>query len=267
MGLHDDQDPELWDPSGDTIIYYGYQRPEPSFRLSSSIIEDTKSEVLLHMLQGGYHANPLILPQGKGSPSPSPKHRLKIPGFGRRSDTSGERPAKSKLNGEAPIHYELYFPAPEEAPRMEVLRHHITTRNLFAFLLNKALVGLTFYQALVDLHERIKSLMSKGLHCAQAINDYLIRNAFHNVENDPTAAAGLLAWSEDPEVVWSEGWQQGIFVCSSLYNKVHHLQAFRDVSPKSREVVKEVASRIVAKQVLDSGVELDRLSLGSKRSK
>ena len=150
---------------------------------------------------------------------------------------------------------------------MEVLRHHITTRNLFAFLLNKPLVGLTFYQALIDLHERIKSYMPAGVPCAQAINDYLIRNAFHNVENDPVAAAGLLAWSEDAEVVWSEGWQQGIVVCSGLYNIVSNVQAFKDVSPKSKEVVKEVATRLVAQQVIDSRVELDQMGFNSKRSK
>lgn len=93
------------------------------------------------------------------------------------------------------------FLAPEEASRTEVLRYNITTRNLFAFLLNKPLVGLTFYRALVDLHERMKSLMPSGLHWSQAINNYLTRNAFHNVENDSVAAASLLEWSEDPEVV------------------------------------------------------------------
>ena len=219
------------------------------------------------MLREGRRAKPKTLPQNNTSPTSPAKHRFKVPGLGHRSKSSGTVPTKSSINSDAPILYELYFPAPEEASRTEVLRHHITTRNLFAFLLNKPLVGLTFYQALIDLHERIKSLMAPGLPCSQAINDYLVRNAFHNVESDPVAAAGLLAWSEDAEVVWSEGWQQGIFVCSSLYNKVSKLQAFRDVSPKSRAVVKEVAARIVARQVLDSGVELDRISLGSKRSR
>ena len=62
------KDPELWDPNGDTLIYLcskeQNQRPDPSFRLSSQIIEATDSRYLITLLREGYtdedasHASP-----------------------------------------------------------------------------------------------------------------------------------------------------------------------------------------------------------------
>lgn len=51
------KDPELWDPNGDVLIYLGskeqHQRPDPSFRLSSHLIEATDSRFLTTLLREG----------------------------------------------------------------------------------------------------------------------------------------------------------------------------------------------------------------------
>ena len=89
--------------------------------------------------------------------------------------------------------------------RTDVLRYHVTTRNFFAFLLRKPLVGLTFYQALVDLHQRLDGYLP-DVDSAVALQSYLVMTGLVNVSNEPRAAAGLLAWSED--VVWNNGWRE-----------------------------------------------------------
>ena len=180
-------------------------------------------------------------------------------GFGRRITPSSLE--INKPENEAQIRYEIHFSAPDGASRIEILRHHITTRNLFALLLNKPLVGLTFYQALVDLHERLLMLMPREINCSKMMKEYLVRNNLHNVCNDPTSAAGLLAYSEDDEVQWPEGWREGFVHCSGMYSKLRELPEIRDISQVSRGLLErshlEIQARIQAVQDRLSSFKFD----------
>lgn len=50
---------------------------------------------------------------------------------------------------------QIFIPAPEAASREDSFKWHITTRNFFAFLLGKPLVGEHMGQAFIDLQERL----------------------------------------------------------------------------------------------------------------
>ena len=138
---------------------------------------------------------------------------------------------------EAPVRYQIHFPAPDGASRQELLRYHLTTRNFFAVLLSRPLVGLTFYQALIDLHQRLQLYLPGDPNCALIIIRCLMENNLHNVCNDPAAAAGLLAWSEDEEICWQEGWREGFVHCSGMYTQLRSMAEFRDVSFTSRTLL------------------------------
>ena len=116
------------------------------------------------------------------------------------------QPEGSKKNQTPGVQYKIYMDARSGGSKIDVLRYHITTRNLFALLLRKPLVGFTFYQALVDLHERLEEYLPSGLDSAVALQSYLVMIGLVNVSNEPRAAAGLLAWSED--VRWNNGWRE-----------------------------------------------------------
>lgn len=111
----------------------------------------------------------------------------------------------SKKSQAPGVRYMLYIDA-HSGSKVDVLRYHVTTRNFFAFLTRKPLVGFTFYQAIVDLHERLKEYLSPGVDSAVALQSYLVLIGLVNVSNEPRAAAGLLAWSED--VRWNNGWRE-----------------------------------------------------------
>lgn len=87
-----------------------------------------------------------------------------------------------------------------------MLRYHITTRNFFAFLLGKPIVGFSFYQALDDLLERLEKYLAPVIDCKASLKAFLVATGLVNVANQPCAAVGLLAWSED--VKWIEGWRE-----------------------------------------------------------
>lgn len=215
------------------MVYYGYQRPQASFRVKSSTLEETRSETLASMLQESYKRTPKSAPSVISASSP--ERGVKRLGLGRRAPSSAS--VISNPGNEAQIRHEIHFPAPDGASRTEILRHHITTRNFFALLLNKPLVGLTFYQALIDLHERLLVFMPRESNCTDVVIGFLTRNHLHNICNDPAAAAGLLAYSEDDEVQWPEGWREGFVHCSGMYTKLRELPEFRDVSHVSRTLL------------------------------
>ncbi len=104
------------------------------------------------------------------------------------------------------VQHKLYIDARSGGSKVDVLRYHVTTRNFFAFLIRKPLVGFTFYQALTDLYERLEEYLSPSVDCAVALQSYLVMIGLVNVSNEPRAAAGLLAWSED--VRWNNGWRE-----------------------------------------------------------
>lgn len=115
----------------------------------------------------------------------------------------GKGSKKSEIPG---IQYKLYMDVQSGGSKVDVLRYHVTTRNFLAFLIRKPLVGFTFYQALVDLNERLEEYLSSNINCTVALQSYLVMTGLVNVSNEPRAAAGLLAWSED--VRWNNGWRE-----------------------------------------------------------
>ncbi len=209
------------------------------------------------MLQDGHKRSPRSPPSVMSASSSELSARRF--GLGRRAQSPSSE--ISTLGSEAQIRYEIHFPAPNGASRNEILRHHITTRNFLALLVNKPLVGLTFYQALIDLHERLMVFMPRESNCTDTIGEFLTRNCLHNICNDPAAAAGLLAYGEDDEVQWPEGWREGFVHCSGMYTKLRELPEFRDISHVSKTLLErshlELQARIQVAEDRLSSFNLD----------
>jgi len=145
-----------------------------------------------------------------------------------------------------PILYEIYFPAPSQLSKFERLRHYLTTRNVLALLSDKTLVGLTYYQALADLLERMDFYMPPNSDNAGYMIDWLVRNNLDDVRNDLSAAAGLLAWCEGVGVRWEEGYVEGFVHCTGMYgSRTVGVPETRDITPISRVLI-ERANRDVA---------------------
>jgi hypothetical protein len=187
------------------------------------MLENTKSEILIGKLRDGYR------PATKTSTlySPNALRGMRNLNLG---ESRKQSPPPADNDGVTRIKYEIHFPAPEGVSRMDLLRYHTTTRNFVALLRGKPLVGMTYFQALMDLFERAKLYMPRDCNPCEMLVKYLIRNNLHNVANDPGAAAGLLAWSEDVEVRWQEGWREAFVHCTGMYAKVQRRPEYRDIS-------------------------------------
>lgn len=231
------KDLELWFPDGDTLVYLterpiiprnpqGLYKPPPpkaSFRLHSSILRKTESPFLIAALEGSFRERPLTPPRYTGANGSDDGISPTSMEFEYQLG-SQKKSSKSDANSEEGVQYRLYFPAQMGGDKLATHKHHLTTRNFFAVLFNKALVGMTLGQTLLDLVDRMDlylsppnplnydlldhgvseiespygSLMSpKGQMSTQKIIiDYLKDRDFDDVRNWAEGAAGLVVWAE-----------------------------------------------------------------------
>jgi len=250
------KDPELWDPNGDVLVFFGHKgqspRPNPSFRLSSHIIEATESRFLITLLREGSTEEDIHMPPSPIGAPPmlqrhggqySPNHLSPLGGgaggYGRGGQPTppiSEDASLGETDGQ--ISYEMYFsPPPNASTNAEQLRHHITTRNVFALLYHASLVGLSLYQALSDLHTRLESYMPPETDNVGTILNYLSARGIDDVRGDPEAAVSLLAWSEGSEVRWEEGWRESFLHCAGMYAQLEGCADFRHLTPITRALL------------------------------
>jgi hypothetical protein len=91
---------------------------------------------------------------------------------------------------------ELYIPAPDEASREASFQWHITTRNFFAFVLRRPLVGTHLGKALVDLQERMHLFRSGQINNHEDFMAYTDDMGYHNFVEAPDYALSMLYYAE-----------------------------------------------------------------------
>ncbi|KAK8132416.1 hypothetical protein PG999_000589 [Apiospora kogelbergensis] len=243
------KDPELWDPNGDVLVFFGHRgqspKANPSFRLSSHIIEATESRFLVTLLREGSTDEDIHMPSSPvGAPPMLQKHGLRgtqmqgVYGMGR-----GDQPTPpmsedvSLAEADGQISYEMYFPTTPNLNRVEAHRHAITTRNVFALLYHASLVGVSLHQALSDLHSRLDTYMPPEADNVGTILNYISARGIDDARNDPETAVSLLAWSEMPEVRWEEGWREAFLHSAGMYSRLEGCADFKYITPITRALL------------------------------
>ncbi|KAJ0122535.1 hypothetical protein J7T55_003048 [Diaporthe amygdali] len=262
------KDPELWDPNGDVLIYLGHRgqnpRPNPSFRLSSHVIESTESRPLITMLREGSTEDEMsLLPSPRGAPpmllprqsSLSAAARDQMTGYKSQSgNRSGGQPTPPLsedtvlTSTDGQISYEIFFSPPSNASKTEQIRYNVAIRNVFAILYHASLVGLSLYQALSDLHSRMEQYMpSAETDNLITIITYIGARGIDDVRNDAETAISLLAWCEDPKVRWEEGWRESFLHVAGMYGSLRERSLmesspdFKRISPITRALLERAS--------------------------
>ncbi|KAK2623712.1 hypothetical protein QTJ16_006893 [Diplocarpon rosae] len=239
------KDPELWDPNGDTLVFYGHEtnhakRDPPSFRLQSHVLEQTESRFLVTLLREGSidESDTFSMPPSPiSSPGVRPAHLAQAGRSRHPTPPMSEGSITGVFDGQ--ISYEVYFPVPRDESKQDTMRHQITTRNVFALLYQASLVGYNLYQALNDLHQRLGVYMPEHHDPAGMIIDYVVSRGLDDVREDPAAAAALLAWSE--AVRWDEGWREAYVHCTGMYHRLEGVPDFRYITPITRALLERAS--------------------------
>jgi hypothetical protein len=92
---------------------------------------------------------------------------------------------------------ELYVPAPDECAKDAAFRWHLTTRNFFAFLFGKPLVGTQFGRTLIDLQERIQLFRPGDSDNRKELLRYLEQSRYLDLAHCPDYSLGLLQYAEN----------------------------------------------------------------------
>ncbi|KAL7620122.1 hypothetical protein AAE478_009114 [Parahypoxylon ruwenzoriense] len=251
------KDPELWDPNGDVLVYFGLKgqapRPNPSFRLSSHIIEATESRFLITLLREGsteddYESRMHIPPSPIGAPPMLRAHGshsqvgYNVGRNGQPTPPVSEEASLADADGQ--ISYEMYFPTPPNLSKLEAHRHAITTRNVFALLYHASLVGLSLFQALSDLLARLAAYMPPEADNVGTMINYLSARGIDDARNDPETAVSMLGWSENPEVRWEEGWCEAFAHCAGMYSRLEACADFKNITPITRALLERACLEI-----------------------
>ncbi|KAI6082270.1 hypothetical protein F4821DRAFT_217681 [Hypoxylon rubiginosum] len=243
------KDPELWDPNGDVLVFFGRKgqspRPNPSFRLSSHIIEATESRFLVTLLREGsteddYDSRMHMPPSPIGAPPmlrPHGSHAQLGYGLGRNGQPTPPVSEDTNLDADGQISYEMFFATPPNLSKLEAHRHAITTRNVFALLYHASLVGLSLYQALSDLLARLTAYMPPEADNVGTIINYLSARGIDDARNDAETAVSMLAWSETPEVRWDEGWCEAFVHCAGMFARLEMCADFKNITPITRALL------------------------------
>ena len=116
------------------------------------------------------------------------------------------------------IHYELYIPAPPHLSREEAFRYHLTTRNFFAWMFGKPLVGDRLGEALVTLLERMNEYRPYEEQNQDDILTYIDGQEYSDFRDCPDHALAVLQFAERFEL--RELWTDAFVHCAGMNNEL-----------------------------------------------
>jgi hypothetical protein len=123
--------------------------------------------------------------------------------FAQMTGTSGSTPSSPRqlsnsvnVSVSSSAKVELYIPAPDDASRETAFQWHLTTRNFFAYIFGKPLVGENLGKAFVDLQERMHLFRSGPINNSEDFLNYAEAQGYRNLVDSPDYALSMLYYTE-----------------------------------------------------------------------
>ncbi|KAH7360464.1 hypothetical protein BKA65DRAFT_391868 [Rhexocercosporidium sp. MPI-PUGE-AT-0058] len=205
------RDPELWYHDGNCLVHLyerGQSRRGPAFKIPMDALLQTSCRPLLDRFLAG---------SSGGSPSSQWS-----------SDDSYFGQSKHKV-------YELYIPAPPNVDRGEAFLYHTATRNFFAWIFGKSLVGVHLGGALVGLLNSMNEFRSVGEDNVQGIIDYMDEEGYADMRNAPDHALGVLYFAE--HFRFRDLWIDAFAHCTGMNERLISSPGFEYTTRTTRALV------------------------------
>ncbi|KAL6712658.1 hypothetical protein ACN47E_000535 [Coniothyrium glycines] len=191
------RDPELWYEDGDCFIHLhakGASRRGPSFCIPYRALRQKECSAMLSLCEAQTTA-----PTGLES---YPHRRM----------------PSSLKDGAGSNTVQIFIPAPDETSREDSFRWHITTRNLFAFLLGRPMVGEHMGQSFVDLQERLVAYRPEHANNHQGFLDYAESQGYRDLVECTDYALASLFYAEHYKLrdVWIDAFAHCVGMNDSL---------------------------------------------------
>ncbi|KAF4554185.1 Hypothetical protein D9617_5g070620 [Elsinoe fawcettii] len=153
---------------------------------------------------------------------------------GRRDSSGSESPSDSgySSNGSLAEHQNLYVAPPEYLTREESLNYHITTRNVFAWMMDKPLVGYSLGQAMIDLLERLLTIRPATLDSVKDCLSYADRMGYTDMNNHPDYALAMLSFAEHFRL--RDLWTNAFVHCSGMNDLLYQSSELESISKQTQ---------------------------------
>ncbi|CZS93292.1 uncharacterized protein RCO7_07768 [Rhynchosporium graminicola] len=205
------RDPELWYHDGNCHVHLyeqGQSRRGPAFKVSIDALLKANCRPLLDRFLA-------ICPGG----SPSSQWS---------SDGGYFSQTKDKL-------YELYIPAPPNVDRGEAFLYHTATRNFFAWLFGKSLIGVHLGGALVGLLNSMNEFRSKEEDNVQGIMDFMDEEGYADMRKAPDHALAILYFAE--HFHFKDLWIDAFAHCTGMNERLIVSPGFEYITRSTRALV------------------------------
>lgn len=211
------QDDELWVENGDCLVHFyarGTSRRGASLRIPLAKLQDTGSHYLLR------------------------ECLYKSPSSSDEDDYSDSGYAPSTSSDHDSHCSELYIPAPVELSRQEAFSYHIGTRNYFAYLLEKPIVGENSGLALAHLWQRIQAWQRDDLPVT-AFRAFCQERGYSDFAGNLDYAAAALYWSEHARV--KEIWIDAFVHCVGMHDHPEREEKMKMLSTSTRRLLHQAS--------------------------
>jgi hypothetical protein len=163
--------------------------------------------------------------------------------------TSGS--ASSDIPVEVPPRWEIHIPPPDDNPRDATLQWHIATRNFFAFLFKKPLIGSHLGAAFVDLQDRIQLFRGAQSDSFADFLEYADDQGYRDYPDCPNHALAMLYYAEHYRLrdVWVDAWVHCVGMNDSL------------VLSTEFQAISNVSKALITRAYLEMDIHLGRVTV------
>ena len=114
--------------------------------------------------------------------------------------------------------YEIFVPAPNHLSKEEALQHHLTTRNFFAWMYNRPLVGDRLGQALIRLQDRMDQYRPNTKDNQAELLAYFEDQGYMDFRHCPDHALAMLQFAEHYKL--KDLWTDAFVHCSGMHDEL-----------------------------------------------
>ncbi|KAI4098943.1 MAG: hypothetical protein L6R37_006217 [Teloschistes peruensis] len=130
---------------------------------------------------------------------------------------------------------ELFVPAPAGLTRDESFQYHLTTRNFFAWMFQKPLVGDRLGDSLLSLLDRMNEFRSNKDENLDDMLAYLDAQQYTDFRSCPDHALAVLRFAEKNELL--ELWRDSFCHCAGMADQLTSSGEFELVSRQSKALI------------------------------
>ncbi|KAI4197522.1 MAG: hypothetical protein LQ348_002158, partial [Seirophora lacunosa] len=151
------------------------------------------------------------------------------------SDHSSSPDEDYFLEPSPPAKHELFIPAPPGLSKEGAFRYHLTTRNFFAWMFEKPLVGHRLGDSLLSLLDRMNEFREDEDQNLDDILAYLDSQEYTDFRSCPDHALAVLQFAEKHELL--ELWRDSFCHCAGMSEELPFSAEYEFVSRQSKALI------------------------------